>query len=381
MSEWGWSELKDDQKFGLAVPSVESFHRALQAALHSRVALDLGRVVTPRPDHESTVPNGANRSRSLLKIPSGRLTFRKLHALQIAAEATPSDHFSSDRQLSDRRGQPVDPIELLTAAFGELAADLPQKYVNGFSVYIITGRTDLVLDAMSVDIRAEHELSRVARPSLAYLAVLVLTGTLGSGILGLMLLAVDDLREDLLLVPNPLAMSSNVIPWITESQFFMLPWIALLALLIASASLLTPVSVGIAKCFGGFGYRISQRRAMAARVEHALVLSGIDGAEAEQTAIRLVGFQPTRKRSVRAVSRSDQSPSDLQRSKLEAKHYLVRSNTRLRQLRLGLPLLFVLVVGSGGVLLYSLVLFVPLTNLLYDLAAPVVDPAMRWDQR
>ena len=120
---------------------------------------------------------------------------------------------------------------------------------------------------------------------------------------------------------------------------------------------------------------------MAARVEHALVLSGIDGAEAEQTATQLVGFQPQRKRAIRTVSRNDQSPSDLQRSSLEAKHYHARSNARLRQLRFGLPILLVLTVGSAGVLLYSLALFVPLTHLMYELASPAVDPAMGRDKR
>jgi len=357
MTELGHTPFSDDATFGLPRLGVQSFHRALQAALHSQVDLDLGRVVTPKSGRAA--------------VPSGRLTLRKLHALQALALASPPGQ-------SDR---PVDPSEVLAAAFGELAADLPQKYVNGFSVYLLTGRTDLVLEAMSVDSRAQRELSRVARPSLAYLAVLVFTGTLGSGVLAIMLMLVDNLREDLLLVPHSLAVSSGVKPWLTESQFFMLPWVALLLLLFASASLLTPVSAGIAKCLGGFGYLTSQRRAMAARVEHALVLSGVEGAEAEQTATRLVGFQPQRKRTLRTVSRSDQSPSDLQRSKLEAKHYLARSNTRLRQLRFGLPLLLVMTVGSAGVLLYSLVLFVPLTTLLYELAAPVVDPAMGWGKQ
>ncbi len=366
MSELGPSGLQDDQTFGLPTPGVESFHRALQAALHSRVALDLGRVV--KADRGSPVTVGSTRSASASKIPSGRLTLRKLHALQALAQTSPS-------------GQSVDPDDLLTVAFGELADELPQKYVNGFRVYLVTGRTDLVLDAMSVNNRAEHELSRIARSSLAYLAALVLTGTLGLGALALMLLAVDDLRDDLLLVPHSLAVSPAVAPWITESQFFTLLWIALLVLLVASASLLTPVSAGIAKCLGGFGYLNSQRRAMAARVEHALVHAGIEGAEAEQTAIGLVGLQPSPKPTLRTVSRSDQSPSDLQRARLEAKHYLARANTRLRQLRFGLPLLLVMTVGTVGVLLYSLMLFVPLTNLMQDLAAPVVDPARGWDQR
>jgi len=347
-------------ELGLPTPGVESFHRALQAALHSGVALDLGSVAIPKSARSS--------------VPSGRLTTRKLDALQAFTLPSPPDR-------PDHAGRPVDPSEVLTAAFGELVADLPQKYVNGFSVYLVTGRTDLVLDAMSVDLRAQRELARVARPSLAYLVVLVITGALGSGVLALILLVVSHIHDDLLMVPHSTAVSSEMKPWITESQFFMLPWIALLLLMIVSASLLAPVSAGIAKCLGGFGYLISQRRAMAARVEHALVLSGIEGAAAEQTATRLVGFQPTRKRTLRTVSRSDQSPSDLQRSKLQAKHYLARSNTRLRQLRFGLPLLLVMTIGSAGVLMYSLALFVPLTNLLYDLAAPVVDPAMGWDKR
>ncbi len=369
MSELDPARLKDDPQSELATPGVESFHRALQAALSARVALELGQVV--RPDRGSPERVGSDESRSSLKFPTGRLTLRKLHALQAFTQAS----------ASAQPGRPADPSEVLTAAFGERAGDLPQKYVNGFSVYLLTGRTDLVLDAMSLDLRAQQELSRVARPSLAYLAVLVLTGALGSGVLAFMLLVVDELRDDLLLVPHPLAASSVVTPWITESQLFLLPWIALPVLLIALASLLTPVSAAVAKCLGGFGYLSSQRRAMAARVEHALVQSGIEGAQAEQTASGLVGSQPRRTRTLPAVSPSDSSSSDLQRSRLQAKHYLARSNTRLRQMRLGLPLLLVLTVGSTGVLLYSLVLFVPLTSLLYDMAAPVVDPAMGWDQR
>jgi hypothetical protein len=161
----------------------------------------------------------------------------------------------------------------------------------------------------------------------------------------------------------------------------LLPWIALPLLLVLSVCLLAPVSAWIAKCLGGFGYLGSQRRAIAARVEHALVLSGVEGVDAEQTATRLLGFPPTQKRTLRTVSRNDQSPSDLQRLGLEAKHYHAWSNNRLRQLRFALPLLLVMTLGSAGVLLYSLALFIPLTNLLYVLSAPSVDPVMKWDKR
>lgn len=360
MSELGPPPFNDDATFGMATPGVESFHRALQAALHSGVALDLGPVAILKSARAA--------------VPSGRLTLRKLQTLRSLTQRSSPDRASQP-------GQPVDPTEMLASAFGELASALPQKYVAGFSVYAVTGRTDLVLDAMSVDLRAERELARVARPSLAYLAILVLTGALGSGVLAIVLLGIDLLRNDLLLVPHSSAVSSEMRPWITEAQVFMLPWIALLLLLVVSVCLLAPISAWIAKCLGGFAYLSSQRRAIAARIEHALVLSGVEGADAEQTATRLVGFRSTQKRTLRTVSRNDQSPSDLQRLGLEAKHYHVWSNTRLRQLRFGLPLLLVMTLGSAGVMMYSLTLFVPLTNFLYELSAPSVDPVMKWDKR
>lgn len=368
MSQLTPAGYRDDEPFGLATPGVESFHRALQAALHSGATLDLGRGSRSKAERD--------KNQRQLKVPAGRLTPRKLQALRELAKTS-----AENRNVSNRSGQPIDPTAELTAAFGKVADILPQKYVAGFSFYLVTGRTDLVIDAMSVDMRAQRELSRVARPSLAYLVVLVTTAALGSGVLAFVLMVVGELREDLPFWPHRLEISPEVNPWITESQFYMLPWIALVILLVALASLLPRVSAGIAKCLGGFGYLVSQRRAMAARVEHALVLSGIDGAEAEQTATQLVGFQPQRKRAIRTVSRNDQSPSDLQRSSLEAKHYHARSNTRLRQLRFGLPILLVLTVGSAGVLLYSLALFVPLTHLMYELASPAVDPAMGRDKR
>lgn len=347
--------FNDDLAQNAAVPGVQAFHLALNAALHSKVALDLGRGAKPKSGRGG--------------VPSGRLTYGKLQSLQTLAQ-TP---------LPDRAAQPTDPTEVLASAFGERAVELPEKYVSGFSVYLLTGRTDLVLDAMSVDRRANRELARVARPSLAYLAILVLVGALGSGVLAFALLWLDRLRNDLLLVPHSLAVSTELRPWITESQLFILPWIALLILVIVCACLLTPVSAGIAKLLGGFGYVNSQRRTMAARVEHALVMSGVGGAAAEQTATKLVGSHLSRKRVLRTVTRGDQSLSDLQRLGLEAKHYHARSNARLRQLRFGLPLLLVMTFGSAGVLLYSLALFVPLTNLLYELSAPTVDPVMKWD--
>jgi hypothetical protein len=360
MSELGPPTFNDDATFGVTSLGVESFHRALQAALHSGVALDLGPVAIPRSARAA--------------VPSGRLTLRKLQTLRSLTQRSSPDRASQS-------GQPGDATEMLASAFGELASALPQKYVSGFSVYMVTGHTDLVLDAMSVDLRAERELARVVRPSLAYLAILLLTGALGSGVLAIMLMVVNDLRSDLLLVPHSTGLSTAMRPWITESQAFMLPWIALLLLLVVSVCLLAPVSAWIAKCLGGFGYLTSQRRAIAARVEHALVLSGVEGSDAEQTATRLVGFRSTQKRTLRTVSRNDQSPSDLQRLGLEAKHYHAWSNTRLRQLRFGLPLLLVMTLGSAGVLMYSLTLFVPLTNLLYELSAPSVDPVMKWDKR
>lgn len=347
----------DDGAFGLATPGVDSFHRALLAGVHAGVPLDLGRVAVPKSRH------GA--------IPSGRLTLAKLQALQAAAH-----RYSSERTTQAHHA--LSPTEILTSAFGELADALPQKYVDGFAVYMVTGRTDLVLDAMSIGRRAERELTRIARPSLLYLTILVLTGALGSGVLAIVLLVVSELRNDLLLLPHSTAVSSDTKPWISESQVFMLPWGALLLLLVVSACLLAPVSAWIAKCLGGFGYLSSQRRAVAARVEHALVLAGVKGADAEQTATRLVGLRRTAKRPPRTVSRNDQSPSDLQRLRLEAKHHHVWSNTRLRQMRFGLPLLLVMTLGSAGVLAYSLTLFVPLTNLLNELSAPSVDPVMKW---
>ena len=360
MSEIGSSPLSDDAMFGSATPGVESFHRSLQAALRSGVALDLGPGSISKSGHAA--------------IPSGRLTLSKLQALQAATQ-----NQSPDR--ATRSDQQPSPTEMLSSAFGELADALPQKYVAGFSVYMVTGRTDLVLDAMSINLRAERELTRLARPSLAYLAILVLIGALGSGVLAIVVLTVDYVRNDLLLLPHSMAVSPDMKPWITESQVFMLPWIALLLLLVVSVCLLAPVSAWIAKCLGGFGYISSQRRAIAARIEHALVLSGVEGVDAEQTATRLVGFRPTQKRTVRTVSRNDQSASDLQRLGLEAKHYHAWSNTRLRQLRFGLPLLLVMTLGSAGVLMYSLALFIPLTNLLYVLAAPSVDPLIKGDKR
>ncbi|HBJ34542.1 MAG TPA: hypothetical protein DDZ51_07215 [Planctomycetaceae bacterium] len=361
MSELGPWQVNNGATFGLATPGVESFHRALQAALRSGAALDLGPAAIPKSGKAN--------------IPAGRLTISKLQILQASVQVQPPDRAA-------RPQQQIGPTEMLAAAFGDLAAALPQKYVAGFSVYRITGRTDLVLDAMSVDMWAKRELARVARPSLAYLAILVLTGgVLGSGVLALTLLVVDALRSDLLRAPHSLATQSEMRPWITESQFFILPWIALILLLGTSVSLLTPVSAWIVKCLGGFGYLISQRRALAARIEYALVLAGIEGAEAEQAAARLVGPQPTRKRTLRTVSRGDQSPSDLQRLGLEAKHFHDRSNTRLRQLRIALPLLLVMTIGSIGVLAYSLAMFIPLTNLLYELAAPAVDPVMKQGNR
>jgi hypothetical protein len=341
----------DDGAFGLTTPSVDSFHRALLAAVHAGVPLDLG-------------PAAISKSGRVV-IPSGRLTLAKLQALQAAAHRDSSERTT---QLHHSHS----PTEILTSAFGELADALPQKYVDGFEVYMVTGRTDLVLDAMSIGRRAERELTRIARPSLLYLAILVLTGALGSGVLAIVLLVVSELRTDLLLLPHSTAVSSDTKPW-SESQVFMLPLFALLLLLVVSACLLAPVSAWIAKCMGGFGYLSSQRRAVAARVEHALVLAGVKGADAEQTASRLVGLRRTEKRPLRTVSRNDQSPSDLQRLRLEAKHHHVWSNTRLRQMRFGLPLLLVMTLGSAGVLAYSLTLFVPLTNLLNELSAPSVD--------
>lgn len=368
MSELGPSGLGDDREFGLATPGIASFHRALQAALHSRVALDLGRV-TPAPDRGPRGPAKSSGSRG--KMPSGRLTRRKLRDLEALTQASPFDG----------PGRPADPREVLAAAYGEVAGELPEKYVNGFSVYLVTGRTDLVLDAMSVNSRAQRELARVARPSLAYLAIMVVVGVLGSGVLMLVLMGVDDLRADLLLVPQPVSASPAVTRRITDARLFLSVGIAVPILLIAAASLLRPVSAGIAKCLGGFGYLVSQRRATAARVEHALLQSGVEGAAAKQTSTGLVGYQPRRKRTYRTVSRGDQSPSDVQHSKLEAKHCLAWSDTRLRQLRFGLPLLLVLTLGSAGVLLYSLALFVPLTNLLHEMAAPLVDPATQGGRR
>jgi hypothetical protein len=346
----------DDGVFGLATPGIDSFHRALLAAVHAGVPLDLGRVATPKSRH------GA--------IPSGRLTLSKLQALE--AEA----HRQSLGRATQSHQQPS-PTEILASSFGELADALPQKYVDGFAVYMATGRTDLVLDAMSIGRRAERELTRIARPSLLYLTILVLTGALGSGVLAIVLLVVSELRMDLLLLPQSTAVSSDTKP-LSESQAFMLPLFALTLLLVVSVCLLAPVSAWIAKCLGGFGYLSSQRRAVAARVEHALVLAGVKGADAEQTATRLVGLRRTDKRPPRTVSRNDQSPSDLQRLRLEAKHHHVWSNTRLRQMRFGLPLLLVMTIGSAGVLAYSLTLFVPLTKLLDELSAPSVDPVMKW---
>jgi hypothetical protein len=204
---------------------------------------------------------------------------------------------------------------------------------------------------------------------------------LGSGVLAFTLGWLDHLRNDLLLVPHPVAVSPDSRPWISPTQFIMLPWIALLALITVCTTLLAPVSAGIAKCLGGFGYLNSYRRTMAARVEHALVLSGIEGTAAEQTATGLVGASLSQKQTPRTVSRSDQSPSDLQRLSLVAKHHHARSNTRLRQLRFGLPLLLVMTLGSAGVLMYSLAMFIPLTNLLYEMSAPIVDPVMKWGKQ
>src|SRR5690554_518597 len=89
MSELDASGLQDDPKFGLATLGVESFHRALQAALHSRAALDLGQLVKPTPDPGSPARIESDRSPSPFKIPSGRLTLRKLHALQALTQASP----------------------------------------------------------------------------------------------------------------------------------------------------------------------------------------------------------------------------------------------------------------------------------------------------
>jgi|GEM_PF-2317382 len=366
MSEPGFPQGHPGQQPGVEARSIAAFHCALQAALHAGVALDLGRAATPRQERRSPANVASNHSRSVPEIPSGRLTLRKLHALQALAQAA----------SAGQREEEADPHAVLAAMFGDRAAELPQKYINGLSLYWVTGRTDLVLEALSVDRRAERELARVARPSLAYLAILVVTAIIGSGVLAVMLLSVDELRSDLLRAPHSLGVSSAVTPWLPDSTFTLLPWIALLVVLLALASLLTPVAAAIAKGLGGLGYLISQRRATAARIEHALMLVDIDGAEAEQTANDLVGSRPRWERTGRTGTGNQRLSSDLPRSRLEAKHYLVRANMRLRQLRLGLPLLLVITLGSVGVLLYSLALFLPLTQLLHEMAAPLVDPVM-----
>jgi len=366
----GWD---DNSTNDFQSPSIEAFHRALEAALRCRVTLDLGQIVVEK-DRQSADSVASIRSRH--KVPTGRLTERKLQTLRSLSQIHPAQQVAlqSSRERTGPTGQATDPERLLGSQFGEIAGALPQKYVSGFTVYCLTGRSDLVLDAMSVNQRSERELSRVTRPSLVYLLVLVLVGTVGAIFVGITLITVDHLREDLLLSPRGLATESGVIPWISQSQFSMLPWLGLLLISIFLLALLRPVSAGIAKCVGGLGYLIAQRQALAARVEHALVESGVDAGQAEQQVSRLIGFQPKRKRPPRTVSRGDQSPSDIQRLRLEARHFQTHSNNRLRQLRIGLPMLLVVTIGSVGVLLYCLALFIPLTTLLYELAAPPIDP-------
>lgn len=367
---WGWD---DNSNHDFQSPSIEAFHRALDAALRSHVALDLGQIVV---DKEGQSADVVASIRSRHKVPAGRLTQRKLQALRSFSRIRQAPEFSpqSSQEGINPPSQATDPETLLVSQFGEIARVLPQKYVNGFTVYCLTGRSDLVLEAMSVNHRAERELSRVTRPSLVYLLVLVLVGAIGALFVGLTLNTLDHLREDLLLSPRSSATESQMIPWITQSQFAMLPWAGLLLISIFVVSLLRPISAGIAKCIGGLGYLFAQRQAVAARVQHALVESGVDAGQAEVQATRLVGFQPRRKRPPRTVSRGDQSPSDIQRLKLEARHFHSHANNRLRQLRIGLPILLVVTIGSVGVLLYCLAMFIPLTTLLYELAAPPVDP-------
>ncbi len=365
MSEPGPAHQHHPPSLSTAPRSVELFHRALRAALQAQMELDLGPAsASASLQHLPAQPT--EQPRSSFKMPSGRLILDKLEALQSLAQ--PSS--------PDQADWPTDPNVVLTQAFGEHAADLPQKYVNGFTVYWLTGRTDLVLDALSVDLRAERELSRVARPSLAYLAVLVVTGILGSGVLAVMLLAVDDLREDLLRVPHSLAVSSAVAPWLPESLLRILPGIALLIFVLIGISLLPWVTAAIVKCFGGFGYLTSQRRVVAAQVEQELLLAGIDGAEAERTAHLLAGAPLQQKHTPQLGPPSELTSGDVPLCKLEAQYYQAQSNSRLRQLRFSLPLLLVILLGSVGVLLYSLTLFVPLTDLLHDLSAPLADPVI-----
>jgi len=351
-------ESGEDRQAGLSATSadIETFHQSLHAALNAGFALELGSIVKQKNRSHWSPLAGPNQEP--WKVPTGRLTLRKLAMLESVTRSFPPTWSEATAQSSP----------------------LPQKYVAGFSLYQTTGRTDLVLDAMSVDIRARRELARVARPSLAYLAVLALLGAMGLAVLSMSLLMFDEMQEDLLRMPHSMSVSGDSPPWITPSQIRLLPWILLASVIAVLACLLPPVSSWIAKCLGGWGYQRAQRRAIAARVEHALILAGVAGPKAEQLAAQLVGYRRLARQSTRMLSRNDQSGSDLQRLALESKHYLARSNTRLRQMRIGLPFLLIAVVGSAGVLIYALILVVPLTSLLHDLSAPIVDPIAGWSK-
>lgn len=313
--------------------SVSSYHQALQAALKLGAVLDQG------------------------SISPARLV--KLEALSVASNA----RGSSDAPRRDT---------LLRHYFGSAANDLPPKYAAGFCVYWLTGCAGLVLDALTLERQVQRELAWFIRPCVGYLLLLATVASMGY--LGVFsgLTALTDFQNDLLRQPRP---SAEPLPGTGDAAAPLTPWLGLGVVVVLVIALCRPVSAMIALGLGGGGYRRSRRSTVAARLRQELTAAGCHAAEAIRLAHELTAAPPLERKNGATATPASQLFSESARVAFLAEHYRLSGNQRLRLLRVVSPLVLVIGVGGLGVLVYCLLLFWPLSGLLFELAEPLANPS------
>lgn len=220
----------------------------------------------------------------------------------------------------------------LTDISNHPSADFPPTYLIALSIFATTGRSDLVLDRLTLAADVNDELASVSRSVWLYVALMCLVASAGMAVYAVSSAPViRGMRADMRLVPRH---DVSQMPFAVQHAATIAVALAGITCILVGLVWATGFAAWSTQLLGGNRYRQSRYAALRKRIELS--------------------------------TREFSNPTTL--ATRDARNLV---SSRLAKLRIVVPMTVLVLVGGLGVMTYCWLLFTPLISLIHDLSTTI----------